>query len=301
MKKNEILLESGTNELEVMEFTIGDRHFGINVAKVVEIMQFAPVTPMPNSNPFVEGIFKPRENIMTVVNLPAYMGLAPAENEERSIFIITNFNKTNTAFHVHAVEGIHRISWEKIEKPDSTIYGGEEGLATGIARYDKRLITILDFEKILADIAPDTGIQIEDIYSLGERQVSHKPVLLAEDSPLLEKMITESLEKSGYDNLTVCTNGKEAWDTLCKYKEIGDDITNHVCCIVSDIEMHQKDGNRLLKIIRDDEDLKSLPVIIFSSLINEEMRKKGEKLGATAQITKPEIANLVTLIDKYIL
>ncbi len=300
-KKNEILLESGTNELEVMEFTIGDRHFGINVAKVVEIMQYAPVTPMPNSNPFVEGIFKPRDKIMTVVNLPAYMGLSPVSNEERSIFIITNFNKTCTAFHVHAVEGIHRISWESIEKPDPTIYGGEEGLATGIARFDNRLITILDFEKILADISPDTGIQIQEIYSLGERGTSTKPVLLAEDSPLLEKMIMESLEKSGYSNLTACANGKEAWDKLCEYKEIGDDITNHVRCVVTDIEMPKMDGHRLLKCIREDEKLKDLPVIIFSSLINEEMRLKGEALGATAQITKPEIANLVTLIDKYIL
>ena len=229
------------------------------------------------------------------------MGLSPVSNEERSIFIITNFNKTCTAFHVHAVEGIHRISWESIEKPDPTIYGGEEGLATGIARFDNRLITILDFEKILADISPDTGIQIQEIYSLGERGTSTKPVLLAEDSPLLEKMIMESLEKSGYSNLTACANGKEAWDKLCEYKEIGDDITNHVRCVVTDIEMPKMDGHRLLKCIREDEKLKDLPVIIFSSLINEEMRLKGEALGATAQITKPEIANLVTLIDKYIL
>ena len=301
MKKNEILLESGTNELEVMEFTIGDRHFGINVAKVVEIMQYAQVTPMPNSNPFVEGIFKPRENIMTVINLPAYMGLTPVDNEERSIFIITNFNKTNTAFHVHAVEGIHRISWSSIEKPDSTIYGGEEGLATGIARYDNRLITILDFEKILADIAPDTGIQIQDIYSLGERPTSNKPILIAEDSPLLEKMIIESLEKSGYVNIIGCTNGEEAWNKLRKFKSEGGNITDYVRCIVTDIEMPKMDGHRLLKLIREDEELKILPVIIFSSLINEEMRRKGTSLGATAQITKPEIANLVSLIDKYIL
>jgi len=300
-KKNEILLESGTNELEVMEFTIGNRYFGINVAKVVEIMQYAPVTPMPNSNPFVEGIFKPRDKIMTVVNLPAYMGLSPVESEERSIFIITNFNKTSTAFHVHAVEGIHRISWESIEKPDTTIYGGDEGLATGIARYDNRLITILDFEKIITDIAPDTGIQIQEVYSLGERETSLKPILLAEDSPLLERMIIESLEKSGYTNLIPCSNGKEAWESLCKFREAGGDIRNHVCCVVTDIEMPKMDGHRLLKLIRKDDYLKELPVIIFSSLINEEMKKKGETLGATAQITKPEIANLVTLIDKFIL
>ncbi len=300
-KKNEILLESGTNELEVMEFTIGDRHFGINVAKIVEIMQYGPVTPMPNSNPFVEGIFKPRDKIMTVIDLGSYMGFPASDTIERSIFIITNFNKSNTAFHVHAVDGIHRISWESIEKPDPTIYGGEEGLATGIARFDNRLITILDFEKILADISPDTGIQIEDVKTLGKRSIDDRPILIAEDSPLLEKMIQECLEQAGFVNLTMCTNGKEAWDLLQKYKSTGDSITNHVCCIVTDIEMPKMDGHRLLKCIREDDVLKVLPVIVFSSLINEEMKIKGNMLGATAQITKPEIANLINLIDKHIL
>lgn len=300
-KKNEILLESGTNELEVMEFSIDNRYFGINVAKVVEIMQYNKVTPMPNSNPFVEGVFKPRESIMTVINLAAYMGLPPTEDESRNILIITNFNSTNSAFHVHSVEGIHRISWEDIEKPDPTIYGGEEGLATGIARYDGRLITILDFEKILADISPDTGIKVSDINSLGARSISTKPILVAEDSPLLETMIKECLEKSGYENITICANGKEAWEKLLQYKDTGDDIEKHVACIVTDIEMPKMDGHRLLKLIREDDVLKGLPVIVFSSLINDEMRMKGEALGATAQITKPEIAKLVSLIDKYIL
>jgi two-component system chemotaxis response regulator CheV len=300
VNKNAILLESGTNELEVMEFSIDGRFFGINVAKVVEIMQYNKVTAMPNSNPFVEGVFKPREQIMTVVNLAAYMGMPPMEDESRNIFIITNFNKASTAFHVHTVEGIHRISWADIEKPDPTIYGGEEGLATGIARYDNRLITILDFEKILADISPDTSIQVSDVAKLGARDVCHKPILIAEDSPLLERMIMESLEKSGYDNLICCTNGQEAWDKLQQFKATGEPIENHVACIVTDIEMPKMDGHRLLKLIRDDKDLMILPVIVFSSLINEEMKNKGAALGATAQISKPEIANLVTLIDKYV-
>ncbi len=300
-KKNEILLESGTNELEVMEFTIANNHFGINVAKVVEIMQYNKVTPMPNSNPFVEGVFKPRETIMTVINLAAYMGLPSSDAEDRDILIITNFNRTSSAFHVHSVEGIHRISWEDIEKPDSAIYGGEEGLATGIARFDGRLITIVDFEKIISDISPQTGIQISDIDKLGERNRSNKPLLIAEDSPLLEKMIIESLEKSGYTNVTMCSNGKEAWDKLLTYKAGGKQLTEYVTCVITDIEMPQMDGHRLLKLIREDSFLRDVPVIVFSSLINEDMYKKGVSLGATAQITKPEIANLVHLIDKHIL
>ena len=299
--KPKILLESGTNELELMEFTVAGSHFGINVAKILEIMKYTKATPMPNSSTYVEGVFKPRDDIMTVIDLATYMGLPPTEDPTRDIFIITVFNNVHTAFHVHTVEEIHRISWENIEKPDTTIYSGQEGLATGIARVKDKLITILDFEKILADISPDKSIKVSDIDKLGERKDSNKPILLAEDSPLLEKLLIECLHKSHYTNTTMCTDGKHAWDTLQEYKNQPGPIEDKVSCIITDIEMPKMDGHRLLKLIREDEELKHIPVIIFSSLINDEMRSKGERLGATAQITKPEIANLVSLIDKYIL
>lgn len=262
-------------------------------------MQSLDVTPMPNSNPFIEGVFKPRNDIMTLINLPAYLGLPPSENGERDIYIITNFNKSNFAFHVHSVEEIHRISWENIEKPDSSIYGGSDGLATGIARIGDRLITIIDFEKIITDINPEAGIQLSEIDKLGDRPPSDKPILIAEDSPLLERMIVEALGKSGYSNVLCCTNGKEAWDLLESFKEQDKPISNFVTCVITDIEMPKMDGHRLTKLIRSDEKLKGLPIIIFSSLINEEMMEKGISIGATAQISKPEIGNLVHLIDRY--
>lgn len=302
-KKTEILLESGTNELELMEFTIAGQHFGINVAKVDEIIKYGtfPITPMPNSNPFVEGIFKPRDEIMTVINLAAYMGLPPSENEAHDILIVTTFNGIRTAFHVHDVEAIQRISWTAIEKPDSAIYGGEEGLATGIATVGSNLITIVDFEKILMDISPSVGIQVSDIDKLGYRAKSTKPILLAEDSPMLERLLLESLEKAGYVNVTCCQNGQEAWDYLTRAKNSGLPLEEQVAIVITDIEMPQMDGHRLLKQIRDDPDLRKLPVIIFSSLITDEMYIKGKKLEATGQITKPEIMHLVHLVDSNIL
>lgn len=301
LTKPKILLESGTNEFELMEFKIGENSFGINVAKILEIMQYASVNTMPNSNPYVEGIFKPRDNIMTVIDLATYLGLPPTEDPSRDIFIITIFNSVYTAFHVHSVEEIHLISWENIEKPDTTIYSGDEGLATGIARLGDKLVTILDFEKILADISPDKSIQISDLDSLGHRETSMRPILMAEDSPLLEKLLIDCLHKSEYKDLTMCADGAEAWDKLQSYKDYDGPIEDKVACIITDLEMPKMDGHRLLKFIREDARLKHIPVIVFSSLINDEMRDKGERLGATAQITKPEIARLVGLIDKYIL
>ena len=299
LKKNEILVESGTNELEVMEFTIADRHFGINVAKVVEIMQSTTVNPMPNANPYIEGIFKPRETIMTVINLPRYLNLDSQQSSERDIFIITNFNQNNSAFRVNTVEAIHRISWTSIEKPDESIYGGSDGVATGIARFDGRLITIIDFEKIIGDINPRTTIQMSEIELMPERSPILQPIMIVEDSPFLKQLILDALTTASYTNIISCANGLEAWNQLREFKEMGGDIAEHCSCLITDIEMPQMDGHRLIKLIRDDEYLKYLPCVIFSSLINEDMMRKGIAVGATAQISKPEIGQLVGIIDKY--
>ncbi|WP_037373204.1 chemotaxis protein [Anaerovorax odorimutans] len=295
--KTSILLESGTNELEIIEFKVAEEIFGINVAKVREIMVARDVKPMPNSHPVVEGVFKPRDEIITVINLAKYLNLAECENSDRDIFIVTHFNKLNFAFHINTVIGIDRISWTAIKKPDRVIYGGQDGASTGIAEYQGHLITILDFEKIVADISPESSIQVDSIEKLGERNTIDKTILIAEDSMLLSKLIIESLHKAGYKNIVKTDNGQEAWDYLQKAKESGDAIKEHVDCIVSDIEMPLMDGHRLTKLVKEDPVLKSIPIILFSSLISQEMRVKGKQLGADEQISKPEIGKLVLIID----
>ena len=300
-RPTEILLESGTNEFEIMEFTIANETFGINVAKVLEIMMICPVKPMQKAQPDIEGIFKSRDMVITVIDLASYLNLPASENPERDIFIITNFNNNNFAFHVHSVVGIARISWQQIKKPDKIIFGGGEGTATGIADFNNHLITILDFEKIVAEINPSMGIQYDALKVLGARQPSNKPILLAEDSMLMSRMIVEALKRGGYENLVITDNGQEAWNYLMEAKAAGDPIENHVTCVVTDIEMPQMDGHRLTKLIKGDPALNRIPVILFSSLINEEMRRKGLEIGASAQLSKPEIAELVTYIDQLAL
>jgi len=297
-KKTEILLESGTNELEIMEFTISGELFGINVAKVREIMMAQKVKSMPNSHEVVEGVFKPREEIITVIDLGKYLNLPEFDRNGHDIFIVTHFNSLNFAFHVESVVGIDRVSWQAIKKPDKVIYGGEEGVATGIAEYQNRLITILDFEKIIAEISPESSIQVESVEKLGHRLEIEKTILIAEDSMLLAKLIVESLHKAGYKNIVKTENGQEAWDYLREAKESGDPIKEHVACVISDIEMPLMDGHRLTKLIKEDSVLKEIPLILFSSLISDELRHKGEVLGADEQISKPEIANLVSVIDR---
>ena len=261
-----ILLESGTNELEILEFTLGDNHYGINVAKIREILSYQKVTPVPNTHPSVEGIFMPREVMITVINLKKCLGME--DDGQEGLFIITNFNKLDVAFHVDQVVGIHRVSWNEIIKPDSTINGEDGSVATGVIKMDGKLVVILDFEAIVSSISPETGLR-------------------------------DCLKKAGYEKLIVTCNGKEAWDKIQEFEKAGT-LDENVHCVITDIEMPQMDGHRLTKLIKSDDKLKHLPVIIFSSLVNEEMRRKGESLGADAQLTKPEIGSLVDAIDELL-
>ena len=297
-QNSRILLESGTNEIEVMKFTIGGNLYGINVAKVLEILISEPVKPMPHTHPAVEGIFKPRDKVLTVVDLPKYLG-AESKKSEKDIFIITNFNKMFIAFRVHTVDRISRISWKDIQKPDKTVSGGAESVATGIAQCDGDLVTILDFERIVAEIAPQTSIQISEVEELGPRDRNEKPVWVAEDSVLLSKMISDSLRKANYVNLRMFPNGQELWDALKALPRSGS-IDKQVALVITDIEMPQMDGHRLTKLIKDDPRFQHIPLIIFSSLISEEMRIKGRQLGADEQLTKPEIGHLVDVMDQLL-
>ena len=195
--------------------------------------------------------------------------------------------------------GIHRVSWGEIIKPDSTINSVEGSVATGVVKIDGKLVVILDFEAIVAGISPETGLQVNDIEQIGERERSEEPILIAEDSPLLSSLITDCVRKSGYDKLTITYNGQEAWDKIQDFRKKGI-LNDKVRCVITDIEMPLMDGHRLTKLIKSDNELKKIPVVIFSSLVNEEMRRKGEQLGADAQLTKPEIGSLVEAIDKLL-
>ena len=292
-----ILMESGTNELEILEFMIDDHCYGINVAKIKEIITFREVTPVPNAHPSIEGIFMPRDAMITAIDLRNC--LQRGASEPGGLFIITNFNKLDIAFHVDSVTGIHRFSWADIIKPDATMSTVEKSVTTGIIKYDDRLIIILDFEKIVSDINPSTGLNMDQLKQFKARPRNEIPIVLAEDSQLLNKLIVDSLHKSGYSNIHNFDNGKLAYDYVKAAKDNGE-LDDRVRCIITDIEMPIMDGHRLTKLIKNDDQTKHIPVVIFSSLVNEEMRKKGEQLGADRQLSKPEIGHLVATIDELV-
>ncbi len=295
-----ILLESGTNELEILEFMVSGNYYGINVAKIREIVTYHELTPIPNGHPDIEGAFTTRGETISIVNLARCLGMEESTDPKTDMFLVTNFNELNTGFHVHGVVGIHRVNWSEIIKPDSMMNSASSNVATGIVNFDGKLVILIDFEKIVAEISPEVGIKLDDVEKLGRRKTCTRPIIYAEDSQLLSTMIYDGLNKAGYINVIATNNGLELWEMLQKYKESGD-VYSRVACVVTDIEMPQMDGHRLLRLIRADPELKDLPVIIFSSLINEEMKRKGERLGADAQLSKNEFGKFIQRLDELIL
>jgi two-component system chemotaxis response regulator CheV len=295
-----ILLETGTNEFEIVEFTVGEVSYGINVAKVREIIKPISVTKLPGVPPIVEGVIELRGRVMPLVNLGTRLEAQGFNEQERHI-IVCEFNQTYIGFLVNTVLRIHRISWERMEPVPET---SDTEITTGLIKMDGKLIVLLDFERILTEVSPEIAKKLHYApQSNGEvvKERMGKRIIVAEDSKLLRNLLTETLRNAGYSNLSAFENGKLAWDELEKLADRDDPIDKYVNIVITDIEMPQMDGHHLLKKIKEHDKLKALPVFIFSSLINEEMRRKGEGLGADFQITKPEIEMLIDAIDKRIL
>lgn len=296
MVQNDILLESGTNELEIVEFIVGQNKFGINVMKVKEIIQPLPVTKVPHAHPYVEGIIELRGEVLPVVDVPRALGYEENEVSEKDKLIVTEFNKIKVVFRVHAVTQIHRVSWAQIEKP-SEMYQGMETQITGVVKIDGEMILLLDFERIVLEINPESALQKEKIKNVGEVNRSDKKIVVAEDSPLLRKLLNETLSEAGFVHVEFFENGKDVLTYLESLKEEGKEPTEEVDLIITDIEMPQMDGLHLTKNVKNTPEFENIPVVIFSSLITEDLRHKGEQVGADAQVSKPQIHLLVEKMD----
>ncbi|MFY0741661.1 chemotaxis protein [Solibacillus silvestris] len=295
-----ILLESGTNELEIVEFEVANNKFGINVIKVKEIIQPIPVTFIPHVHPHVEGIIQLRGEVLPVVDMLKVLGIPTENRNPQQKYIVAEFNKQRVVFHVDNVTQIHRISWDQIEKP-SDMYQGGSSQVIGVIKSQDEMILLLDFERIMVDINPESSISVDDVKKLGKRERTEKKVIIAEDSPLLRKLLFDTMNEAGYVNTEFFENGRDAYDYLEALAKADKQIENHVQLVITDIEMPQMDGHHLTKKIKSHPDLKKLPVIIFSSLITDDLRHKGEQVGAEEQISKPEIAELILQMDKLIL
>ncbi len=314
MSQTNILLESGTNELEIVEFYIDevDEHgnpytgyYGVNVAKVLEIIRKPEVTAMPNQpHPCVLGAFNLRSRIIPLVDLSQWLGKRMRESGAHKV-VVTEFNNVTNAFLVSGVNRIHRLSWTQVEPPDRNLSAYTGSSITGVVKFDDRIVLLLDMERIIADLNPNLAFRLDKSEEAREDEPRERVVrvLISDDSSMIRRTLSRGLEKVGFE-VEQTDNGKDAWDRLLAIKaqaeSEGRPLTDLLNIVVSDIEMPIMDGHNLCKRIKDDPVLGKLPVILFSSLITDRLRHKGDAVGADDQISKPDITNLARRIKNLL-
>lgn len=300
MNNTNILLESGTGELEIIEFIINGAHYGINVVKVKEIIQMPTngLTKLPDPKKEIAGLILCRDEILTLIDLK-YVITRETTKILGSKVIVCEFNNLKVAFNIDDVVGVHRIKWSEIRKPDDL---SEGSLAVGNILLDDKVMIMLDFEKIVTDISPRSGISEDRLVNVEYKDRSNVKLVLADDSALIRKLLKDTLTKAGFRNLRVFYDGKQALDFITGLAEKnGKDFTEDVQLLITDIEMPQMDGLTLTRKIKENEILKKLPVVIFSSLITDELKHKGEEVKADSQLSKPEIEKLIDTIDDLLI
>ncbi|MDQ8203821.1 chemotaxis protein [Pelagicoccus sp. SDUM812003] len=308
-KNTDILLEAGTNEVEVFEFNLGGHHYGVNVAKVNQIIQRDQVKITRTDCPphGVLGTITFRGKPTMTLDLRSVLGIYGEEPDpSRALMLVTQFNDQVVAFAIDGAERIHRVSWEKFE-PISSNFAQENPYVNGIIRLDDRLVLILDLEYILTLINPRLGMTV-DTQKLQKIEEEFKPrdhikILFAEDSAMIRKMVHGQLMDVGFTNVDLATNGSEALDKVRRAKEESDasgtPFSEYYDLILTDIEMPVMDGLTFCKRVKQELALET-PVIVFSSLINDQMIAKCKAVGANGWGTKPKVNLIVNIIDRLI-
>ena len=301
MSHTNILLESGTNELEVVEFYLDEPgyrgHYGINVAKVVEIIRPQPVTAMPQMpHPCVMGAFPYRDGrVVPLVDLAKYLGTESPAEQDRKV-VITEFNKVITAFQVSGVNRIYRLSWTDVEAPGMFLQASSKNSITGVVRLDGRVVFLLDMESIVDDLHPGLAVAMQVEGRADEVDTRPLRLLHADDSGSIRRLMAKLLTVNNRFELVQATDGQQAWDILTAFKTRAENeqrpITDFVEGAILDIEMPRMDGLTLCKQIKQDNVLRVLPVAIFSSLITDTLRHKGQSVGADTQFAKPDLQSV---------
>lgn len=309
MATNEILLESGTNELEIAEFSVDGQSYGINVAKIRELIEYSPsrVNQMIGAPPSVLGTYNHRDKPVPLISLHLFLGHDFSRLTKYPILIITEFNLLNFAFLVDQVIDIHRISWADYSASHRFIQK-YSNCVNGTFSINGREILMLDYESItnqifdLATFEPcnqKTSAQEGSLET--KKTTASKPLrlLVIEDSRSIQMFLKDSLAAAGIKDIEVCDNGQLGLTRLMEMRDQAlshnKPITDSVDLVISDIEMPVMDGLSFCLKVKKDPELAKLPVIMFSSMINDEMMRKCMAVGASACISKPQMG---ILIDK---
>lgn len=309
-RHNNILLESGTNEVEFIEFFLGGESYGVNVSKVQRVIAVSTckITAIAGSPPGVLGVIQVLDKPVLLIDLRTALAMAPdaqAASSERQLVMVTRFNKRTTAFLIDGVSKIHRTSWAEFEPMTSSFGGDGSGYTTGTVKINDRIILILDLERLMLNFSADDPPRAEALPPADENKRRARGsirILYAEDSKMIRKLTTDVLRKAGFTDIAVFENGLDAEQHIVALREKAaaekKSLKQYLDLILTDIEMPKMDGLTLCKNVKNAGGEHIPAVVVYSSLINEEMARKCESVGADAQMSKPHGDEIVGLIDQ---
>jgi two-component system chemotaxis response regulator CheV len=298
------VLEVGSNIFELVEFVLSPGEFpdereggaqnsyGVNVAKVREVIRLPTIVPCLTTCPAVLGVFNLRGHPIPVIHLAKALGVAEGKVSEGSQVIVTEFSRRLAGFVVAGTKRIRRVSWDKVLPPSSETFGHMTGM---MLIENSKFIFILDFEKILLEIegSASTGTHAVSagafgvLDSSGSGATSHANnaplVMVVDDSPTARRSLTSLLESMGMQCVTF-TNGDDAW--RCLKESHGFKADGGLKAIISDVEMPKLDGYSLAKRIRQDPEFKGLAFLLHSSLTGQVNKDRALEAGADAYVTK---------------
>ncbi|NWH05277.1 chemotaxis protein [Desulfobacter latus] len=300
MSEKGILLESGTNEMELLAVLINGQSFGINVVKVQSIQQYDPnlITALPNKVPGVLGMLLYRDRTIPVMDLAQILDIEVTHKSEKEIIVVTEFNNAVNGFKVQGVKRIFRLSWKDLVPFDQAIWNTD--YFTGSVDIEEDQILVIDLEHILSNIFPDLiieDINEQNLLKIEDIARDQLQIIFADDSPTIRKGVSNALKSAGFSNITEFVDGAQALKYL-KIKFSNGEQNLDKVVLISDIEMPRMDGLSLCRNVKQDKNLRELFVVMFSSLINKQMIAKCEGVQADTYVTKPETNQLIKLLDE---
>ena len=308
--KRGILLESGTNEMELLEFYLHSQSFGVNVAKVRQLMPYHAnqVTRIVGSHSNILGTFIWQGHSIPVIDLNLAMGQEPTvvNDDSTCIVMVAEFNGAVNGFLVDGVNRIHRVNWDQMQ-PSGSFLGQFQAPINSTVTIDNNDILLVDLEHVIGEIVPTVKYaQVQDEQrDLGVlcKSPGDMHLMLAEDSVTVQAIVLETLGSAGFTQVSSWDNGQSAFNSIkaikIKAEQENRPVTDFLDLIITDIEMPQMDGLTLCKRVKEELGLE-IPVIVFSSLVNEAMAVKCKRVKADGNVSKADTAGLIHTIDKLL-
>jgi two-component system chemotaxis response regulator CheV len=302
-------LKVGSNEMELVDFRILNQQedgvyegiYGINVSKVREIIRIPSLTELPGTPEYIEGIFDLRDVVIPVVNLAKWMGIKEPEGiENSSRVIITEFNNVLIGFIVHEAKRIRRINWGDIEPANFISNTGtlEGNKITGVTKIEgDNVLLILDLESVVQDL----GLYSPDVDNIPQELEKFSGLaLVLDDSSTARKIVKDALMKMGF-KVVEATDGQDGLDKLDDlYDAYGDDISNHLKLIVSDVEMPRMDGFHFAANTKEDGRFANIPIVFNSSISDHFSENRGIEAGGEAYLVKFEASTFYDEVARVV-